>query len=107
MKLTAPSSVAGGQATKAGTNDKSDDKGGVNNQTHNQTKAADTRASKADSSTQTGATGKTDSKGSTDTSSGAVQVAGAVGVAVAITHSERSEEHTSELQSHVNLVCRL
>src|SRR6267143_357335 len=84
----AVASVAGGQATKASTNDKSDDKGGVNNQTHNQTKAADTRASKADSSTDTKATGKTDSKGSTDTSNGAVQVAGAVGVAVAITHSE-------------------
>src|SRR5690242_21568315 len=27
--------------------------------------------------------------------------------AVAVDWSERSEEHTSELQSHVNLVCRL
>src|SRR6266480_7295587 len=26
---------------------------------------------------------------------------------VVVGHSERSEEHTSELQSHVNLVCRL
>src|SRR5437773_1942234 len=84
----AVASVAGGQATKAGTNDKSDDKRGVNNNTHTQPKPADTRASKADSSTDTKATGKTDSKGSTDTSNGAVQVAGAVGVAVAITHSE-------------------
>ena len=82
----AVASVAGGQATKASTNDKSDDKGGVNNQTHNQTKAADDRGSK--SGANTGATSKTDSKGSTDTSNGAVQVAGAVGVAVAITHSE-------------------
>src|SRR5690242_6868178 len=26
---------------------------------------------------------------------------------IAVNHVERSEEHTSELQSHVNLVCRL
>src|SRR5690242_21624392 len=33
--------------------------------------------------------------------------AGSVGLAIACAAATRSEEHTSELQSHVNLVCRL
>src|SRR5690242_20800255 len=38
---------------------------------------------------------------------GAVGAAGGRGVAAQVDVPGRSEEHTSELQSHVNLVCRL
>ena len=91
----AVASVAGGDSDESSADSKSkdgkDQGGGVNNQIHNQTNAADTRANK--SGAEPGTTGKTDGKTS-DTSgkdkngSSAVQVAGAVGVTVAISHSQ-------------------
>jgi len=86
-KAQAKASVAGGQDTEAKTKDGSEDKGGVNNEIHNQSDFADKRGTKSGADSG-GTTSKTDGKSSADTKSGPVQVAGAVGVTVAVSNTK-------------------